>query len=174
MTPPPPVSTELELWKQLLAELDNPDREIQWIKVPSHVGIVGNEEADALAETGCLSSPLLTQSLMPTVRHIRRSVPPQHTTVRYSIEPNRQDHKLIVVSDSDSDTDTEDTELFPPPLPFDTFAPNHVLVTPITPVMPQREPRPSHVRSPGVIPLGASPATQPAHFAGPAALAHPL
>ena len=93
---------------------------------------------------------------MPTVRHIRRSVPPQHTTVRCSIEPTRQDHNLIVVSDSDSDTDTEDTELSPPPLPFDTFAPDHVPVTPVTPVMPQRYPRPSPVRSPGVIPLGAT------------------
>ena len=150
----------MELWKQLLAELDKPDREIQWIKVPSHVGIVGNEEADALAETGRLSSPLLTQSCMPTARHIRRSVPPQRTTVRCSTEPHRQDHNPIVVSDSDSDSDTEDTEFSPPPLPFDTFAPDHIPVTPATPVLPQRDPRPSIARSPGVIPLGASPATQ--------------
>ena len=146
--------------KQLLAELDKPDREIQWIKVPSHVGIVGNEEADALAETGRLSGPLLTQSYMPTARHIRCSVPPQRTTVRCSIEPNRHDHNPIVVSESDSDSDTEDTEFSPPLVPFDTFAPDHIPVTPATPVLPQRDPRPSPARSPGVIPLGASPATQ--------------
>ena len=150
----------MELWKQLLAELDKPDREIQWIKVPSHVGIVGNEEADALAETGRLSSPLLTQTCMPTARHIRRSLPPQRTTVRCSTEPNRQDHNPIVVSDSDSDSDTEDTEFSPLPVPFDTFAPDHIPVTPATPVLPQRDPRPSPTRSPGVIPLGASPATR--------------
>ena len=97
----------VELWKQLLAELDKPDREIQWIKVPSHVGTAGNEEADALAETGRLSSPLLIQSCVPTARHIRRSVPPHRTTVRCSAEPNRQDHNPIVVS-------LVDTELSPP------------------------------------------------------------
>ena len=89
--------SNVELWKQLLAELDKSDREIQWIKVPSHVGIVGNEEADALAETGRLSSPLLIQSCVPTARHIRRSVPPQRITVRCSTEPNRQDHNPIVM-----------------------------------------------------------------------------
>ena len=67
--------SNVELWKQLLAELDCPDWQIQWIKVASHVGIVGIEEADALAKAGHLSSFLLTQSLVPTVRHIRHSVP---------------------------------------------------------------------------------------------------
>ena len=154
--------SNVELWKQLLAELDKSDREIQWIKVPSHVGIVGNEEADALAETGRLSSPLLIQSCASTARHIRRSVPPQRITVRCSTEPNRQDHNPIVVSDSESESesDTEGTELSPLPVPFDTFAPDHIPVTPATPVLPTRDPRSSPARSPGVIPLGASPATQ--------------
>ena len=63
-------------------------------------------------------------------------------------------------SDSDSDSDTGGTELSPPPVPFDTFAPEYIRVTPATPVLPKRDPQPSPARSPGVIPLGASPATQ--------------
>ena len=142
--------------------LTKSDREIQWIKVPSHVGIVGNEEADALAETGRLSSPLLMQSSVPMARHIRRSVPPQRIAVRCSTEPSRQDRNHIVVSDSESESesDTEDTEPSPPPVIFDTFAPDHIPVTPATPVLPTRDPRPSPAHSPAVIPLGTSPATQ--------------
>ena len=89
-------------------------------------------------------------------------MPPQRITVRCSTEPNRQDHNPIVVSDSESESesDTEGTELSPLPVLFDTFAPDHIPVTPATPVLPTRDPRPSPARSPGVIPLGASPATQ--------------
>ena len=61
---------------------------------------------------------------------------------------------------SESESDTEDTEPSPPPVIFDTFAPDHIPVTPATPVLPTRDPRPSPEHSPGVIPLGTSPATQ--------------
>ena len=46
-----PVSN-FPLWEQLLDELDCTQRTIHWIKVPSHVTIEGNNEADRLAEQG--------------------------------------------------------------------------------------------------------------------------
>ena len=52
-----PVSN-VEIWEQLLRELSQPDKTIKWVKVPSHVTVEGNNEADRLADLGRLSSPL--------------------------------------------------------------------------------------------------------------------
>ena len=38
--------SNVEPWKELLTEFESPHRTVKWIKVPSHVGIQGNEEAD--------------------------------------------------------------------------------------------------------------------------------
>ena len=46
------------LWDLLINELDRPGRIVQWVKIPSHVGIEGNVEADRLANLGRESSPL--------------------------------------------------------------------------------------------------------------------
>ena len=62
--------SNVELWKELLTELESPHRTVQWIKVPSHVGIQGNKEADSLAEDGRLNSPLLQQLVAPQVRSL--------------------------------------------------------------------------------------------------------
>ena len=43
-----PVSN-VSLWEILLCELDGPDREIERAKVPSHVSMQGNQQADSLA-----------------------------------------------------------------------------------------------------------------------------
>ena len=57
--------SNMELWKELLPELESSRRTVEWIKVPSHVGIQGNKEADSLAEDGRLNNPLLQQSAAP-------------------------------------------------------------------------------------------------------------
>jgi ribonuclease HI len=44
-------------------ELDCTDHIVEWVKVPSHVQVSGNEEADKLAEEGRRSSPLYLQQL---------------------------------------------------------------------------------------------------------------
>ena len=79
-TPPPPPAprpkwaldnwvasngprSNVALWKELLTERASPSRDVKWIKVPSHVGTQGNEEADSLAEIG----QLLSHSL-PTLK----------------------------------------------------------------------------------------------------------
>ena len=63
--------SNVELWKELLTELESPHYTVQWIKVPSYVGIQGNEEADSLAEDGRLNSLLLQQSVAPQARSLR-------------------------------------------------------------------------------------------------------
>ena len=50
--------SNVPLWEALLSELDSPDRLIEWVKVPSHVSITGNEEADSLANNGRLANLL--------------------------------------------------------------------------------------------------------------------
>ena len=46
------------LWEELLQELEKQGRTIQWVKVPSHVGIEGNSQIDLLANEGRLANPL--------------------------------------------------------------------------------------------------------------------
>ena len=48
----------VDVWQTLLQELSNPDKEILWVKVPSHVDVPGNEEADKLSKVGRMSHPL--------------------------------------------------------------------------------------------------------------------
>ena len=64
------------LWDSLVAELDKPLRIVQWVKIPSHVGIEGNVEADRLANLGRESSPLYPNntSSSPTANRISQSL----------------------------------------------------------------------------------------------------
>jgi len=59
------------LWDLLINELDRPGRVVQWVKIPSHVGIEGNTEADRLANIGRESSPLYPKRTTsgPTTSH---------------------------------------------------------------------------------------------------------
>ena len=59
-----PVSNVV-LWEQLLDELDRTQRTIHWVKVPSHVSIEGNNEADRLAERGRHMHPRFPRVHMP-------------------------------------------------------------------------------------------------------------
>ena len=52
----------VDLWIELLELLDTAVPSYEWIKVPSHVQLKGNERADALAEIGRKSSPLYAQA----------------------------------------------------------------------------------------------------------------
>mmetsp|Transcript_137378 Transcript_137378/g.238953 ORF Transcript_137378/g.238953 Transcript_137378/m.238953 type:complete len:201 (-) Transcript_137378:319-921(-) len=52
------VVVNIPLWEMLIVELDRPGRIVQWVKIPSHVGIQGNVEADRLANIKRKSSPL--------------------------------------------------------------------------------------------------------------------
>ena len=51
-----PVSNAT-LWALLLNELNRPGRTVHWVKVPSHVTVEGNNEADRLAEQGRMTHP---------------------------------------------------------------------------------------------------------------------
>ena len=59
-----PVSS-VPLSDQLLVELDNTNRVVHWAKVPSHVTIDGNNEADHLAEQGCFMHPKIPRLCTP-------------------------------------------------------------------------------------------------------------
>ena len=52
----------VDLWIDLLELLDQALASYEWIKVPSHVQMEGNERADALAELGRKSSPLYARA----------------------------------------------------------------------------------------------------------------
>ena len=52
----------VDLWIDLLELLDQASASYEWIKVPSHVQMEGNERADALAELGRKSSPLYARA----------------------------------------------------------------------------------------------------------------
>ena len=49
-----------DLWVQLVTLLDLCHAQVQWIWVPSHVDVPGNEKADELAAAGRNRSPLVT------------------------------------------------------------------------------------------------------------------
>ena len=57
-TTPGPVR-HVDLWTQVLDILEKIGLEAQWLHIPSHIGIRGNEKADTLAEEGRRRSPLL-------------------------------------------------------------------------------------------------------------------
>ena len=59
--PQGPVAN-VDLWMEILGLLATPATTFRWVKVPSHVDIVGTDGADQLAEEGRLSSPLISQS----------------------------------------------------------------------------------------------------------------
>ena len=52
----------VDLWIELLKLLDSASASHEWIKVPSHVQVEGNERADTLAELGRKSSPLYARA----------------------------------------------------------------------------------------------------------------
>ena len=49
----------VDLWEQLLREIEQAGAAVRRLHVPSHVGIVGNTHADTLADMGRRKSPLL-------------------------------------------------------------------------------------------------------------------
>ena len=68
-----PVSN-VPLWKELLQHLDSTFQDILWVKVPSHVNVEGNEQADTLAHNGRLSNPLYPTRKTPKVHPARQRV----------------------------------------------------------------------------------------------------
>ena len=50
--------TNVDWWVHLMDLLDRVTLVVDWIKVPSHVDILGSDRADSLVEQGCRASPL--------------------------------------------------------------------------------------------------------------------
>ena len=49
----------VDLWTQVLDIMKKIGYEVQWLHVPSHIGIRGNDKADTMADEGRRRSPLL-------------------------------------------------------------------------------------------------------------------
>ena len=49
----------VDLWEQLLREIEQAGAAVRWLHVPSHVGIVENTHVDTLGDMGGRKSPLL-------------------------------------------------------------------------------------------------------------------
>ena len=78
----------VDLWTQMLNILDEIGPEIQWLHVPSHIGIRGNEKADFLANEGRQWSLLLRGHISagPTVLE-EDDPPPPREEVLYQEPP---------------------------------------------------------------------------------------
>ena len=90
-----PVSN-VEIWEQLLSELSQPDKTIKWVKVPSHVTVEGNNEADRLADLGRLSSPL--HPILHTPSTFSDFSPPRFTPLKKARFAATSTHDLSEVS----------------------------------------------------------------------------
>ena len=49
----------MDLLQQLLGEIETQGSSVQWLQVPSHIGVRGNDNADLLVDMGHRCSPLL-------------------------------------------------------------------------------------------------------------------
>ena len=78
-----PVSN-VPLWEQLLMELDNNSRTVHWIKVPSHVTIEGNNEADRLADQGRQLHPRYPHPRTPQLQLCHTGTPAAPKRVKLS------------------------------------------------------------------------------------------
>ena len=78
-----PVSI-VPLWEQLLMELDNNSRTVHWIKVPSHVTIEGNNEADRLADQGRQLHPRYPHPSTPQLQLCHTGTPAAPKRVKLS------------------------------------------------------------------------------------------
>ena len=48
----------------MLHFLDNTFQELRWVKVPSHVNVMGNEQANTLANQGRVNNPLYPKKVL--------------------------------------------------------------------------------------------------------------
>ena len=50
--------SNLSLWEELLGFLNSTFQDIKWVKIPCHVNVEGNEQANTLANERCLQKSL--------------------------------------------------------------------------------------------------------------------
>ena len=65
----------IELWEELLQDISQRNREILWVKVPSHVDIPSNEEADRLSNVGRMYHPKYPTHTTPARRSLLHRAP---------------------------------------------------------------------------------------------------
>ena len=85
----------VDLWQTLLQELYNLDKEILWVKVPSHVGVPGNEAADRLSKVGCMSHPLFPTKATPALQVITTPATPKVKKAKHDPLPEARHTPLL-------------------------------------------------------------------------------
>ena len=80
-----PVSN-VPIWEEVLLELERNERELVWIKVPSHVTVEGNNEADRLASVGLHSHPLYPFNCTPHKKEATQFCTPPPPLKRSKVE----------------------------------------------------------------------------------------
>ena len=75
----------VDLWQQLLDVIQSSCTVFQWVKIPSHVGLHGNDVANELANRGRLMSPLYQSCRPPPPPCLWESLsaPPHHPRGRF-------------------------------------------------------------------------------------------
>ena len=79
----------------MLLEVDRNEREIVWIKVPSHVTVEGNDEADRLAAVGVHSHPLYPFNPTPHIKEATRLCTPPPPLKRSKFEVNTPSDRAV-------------------------------------------------------------------------------
>ena len=74
-----PVSN-VPIWEEVLQFLDDTFQEIKWVKVPSRVNVMGNEQANTLANQGRVNNPLYPMKGTPHGRHQHHTCTPNRIT----------------------------------------------------------------------------------------------
>ena len=85
----------IDLWQSLLQQLSNPNREILWVKVPSHVDVPSNEEADRLSKVGRMSHPLFPTKATPALQIISASATPKVKKAKHEPSPDAPHTPLL-------------------------------------------------------------------------------
>ena len=73
-----PVSN-VPIWEEILQLLDDTFQEIKWVKVPSHVNVMGNDQANTLANQGRVNNPQYPVKGTPHGRRQHHTCTPHRT-----------------------------------------------------------------------------------------------
>ena len=112
-----PVSN-VKLWQELLDYLDNTFQRMKWVKVPSHVNVRRNEEANTVANQGSVNNPMYPVKKTPHGRRLH----PTCTTARAGKNPKALPPEISPIKPMFLKFDVQ-----PNPPPPNSPAPRHVV-----------------------------------------------
>ena len=99
-----PVSN-VPLWEEVLLFLDDTFQEVKWVKVPSYVNVMGNEQANTLANEGRIVNPLYPVKGTPHGRHQHHTCTPHRTAKKPKLPAGELSHMRPLALDFDGAAD---------------------------------------------------------------------